>query len=1480
MKQRLLLSLLMLMVSVGLVKAGVTITVPKGETATITLSPKSGTTPAVHVSDIGAIEGKNNVYSISANTSTDQTVSISSLQGGVAITGGKASSVVIDDSNSAITEVSASNVGLKSFTITNATGLKKLDISGNKELTSITGTLSVIEEINASNCGFTTWQSTFTSTTVKKLNLSGNQFDRNVKLAFGSFTALDELYLSDCNLSHENELTVPSTLEKLDVSGNHLRYISGVTKDMDVTFGTQTYTAPSTFTADANKGLNFTNSTPALNIAFDEPSKDEVDWLQVKATWKRLENGTYVSRNHGHKVLDAEPSTFYFFDANNKNIYQEGTYQATLVYGEATLIIDNIVITPAKFNLDIVDDDNINVTNQQTNAKINDGDEVTQGTVILVATSDAAEDAGKELDSFKTTALSEQTSSDKDHKAFRVEGYWDANQKKDIHPSIEAELKDAMLDITFKKSVDGTNNSIVAEAQKGDQQPISLTPGNTTEVPYGSKIKVTFKVEPGYEPSIFIDGTDKSDDIKEVAATNTYEYETLAKTDLAITANITKTNTVAITLKLEGEATNISQKVFAPNSVIKVDGKPFQSDGTITNNITVTDFPANTEVQLSFALTCNAVFGGDVWANNPITLASITYGSESVSWTMKEVSNSVADGNQAAREYVASFNTGSVDQDLVIRTKKNVKVEIIPTKDNASADENNKTQKHVYDGKKHPFAYKTNPEEYYNEVEIEYSLGNGTKLNTGAPTEAGTYNVTCWLPATEDHQRVTKDTHKDWKVVIEPAQPTVTTKPKVEVKDGKYVISGGVAKGIDGKELYGKWEVLDSNGDPVQTTSKTAETVEVRFTALVESSKAEDKNYKTATVSTTTGTMPEYAVAFKNIPDGIEITLYNGDLEIDQDTKVPEGTKVKVKMYVPDYYSIPDINLKKNDDPNNITWAVSPDSNSRTIIFNAVTIEGPTVFTIDYTGEKFDLNKNFTVTSGEKTVTYNGSEPEFTNFTILDANNKEVDLEDLEGEYFSYTQVINETTEYAVDKKPKNAGTYNVYLTIPYQGNKDQTYKEYEALENAYVGTLNIAKVPTEIVTPPRPTLIPKGQDLSQSNLVGGVAKAVNEKGEAFMTVAGTFEWYEYTSVPEDGELYKVVFWPDESENYDYSTKDVNVTVSDKNLITIKDPGSQVGSIIVTNAKTGVRFYGEEEIAEGTILRFQVTPASNFRFEQLLVNGYSWNPNKVYTVGNESVAVSAVFTLIEPEIPEPEPTDPVIDEDSQYIVKVQKATTNNRGFILGKEGENGVYYTKSFEFTVNALDADLDKLVVTGATKVSKGKYRINSVTSNTTVTVSLPNPTPIDVKIVTESKNTKGYLVGKVKAEQYPLDGKCYYGDELVVVAYPVDGVSFAHWRDNTSNRDQMREITVTKAMTIEAVFSGVPTGIEDIESAGIYAGRGYIQVKNVSNADLTVVSISGRIQTRQHLEGDVQVRVPAGVYVVVLENGQDVKRVKVIVR
>ena len=180
-------------------------------------------------------------------------------------------------------------------------------------------------------------------------------------------------------------------------------------------------------------------------------------------------------------------------------------------------------------------------------------------------------------------------------------------------------------------------------------------------------------------------------------------------------------------------------------------------------------------------------------------------------------------------------------------------------------------------------------------------------------------------------------------------------------------------------------------------------------------------------------------------------------------------------------------------------------------------------------------------------------------------------------------------------------------------------------------------------------------------------------------------------------------------------------------------------------------------------------------------------------------------------------------------------------------------------------------------TPTSAGTYRLSSVTGNTTITVSLANPTELKVNIPREYKNAKGYLVGKVQVEG-PADGKCYYGDALTLVAYPESGVSFTRWSDG--NREQLREITVTKDLELKAEFSGTPTGIEDIELASIYAGDGYIQVKNVVNADLTVVSISGRIQTKQQLSGDTQVRVPAGVYVVILESGQEVKRVKVIVR
>ena len=453
------------------------------------------------------------------------------------------------------------------------------------------------------------------------------------------------------------------------------------------------------------------------------------------------------------------------------------------------------------------------------------------------------------------------------------------------------------------------------------------------------------------------------------------------------------------------------------------------------------------------------------------------------------------------------------------------------------------------------------------------------------------------------------------------------------------------------------------------------------------------------------------------------------------------------------------------------------------------------------------------------------------------------------------------------DGAPINAGDYMVCISIK-AGNG---YKAVNAKE--FTGYFTINTVYPEVIWPTaRP--ISLGQDLSYAWLEGGSSPSTT----------GVFEWAENPSEPKSGEAYAVKFIPD-NKNYREVTTDladkVEVTVINQRLVTYKTNYGSPQTNIIVKDNTGKVYPSGSVVEKGTVLTIEAT-TNNDKLEYVGMNisgAASWSGNTC-TVGDSSIEIEAIFDVKTPEVPEPEDPDEIIDPNSQYVVTVEKASKNNRGFILGKEGDNGVYYEDAFEFTVYALDEDLDKLVVNGATKIGKGKYRISSVTDNMTVTVSLPNPTQLDVKVVTESKNAKGYLVGKVKAESYPADGKCYYGDELVVVAYPVDGVSFAYWRDNALNKDQMREITVTKDMTIEAVFSGVPTGIEDIESAGIYAGKGYIQVKNVANADLTVVSISGRIQAQQHLEGDVQVRVPAGIYVVVLENGQDVKRVKVIVR
>ena len=293
--------------------------------------------------------------------------------------------------------------------------------------------------------------------------------------------------------------------------------------------------------------------------------------------------------------------------------------------------------------------------------------------------------------------------------------------------------------------------------------------------------------------------------------------------------------------------------------------------------------------------------------------------------------------------------------------------------------------------------------------------------------------------------------------------------------------------------------------------------------------------------------------------------------------------------------------------------------------------------------------------------------------------------------------------------------------------------------------------------------------------------------------------------------------------------------------------------VIGTATYTGTPYHG-------ATLRFVATPKTGYKF-----TGWTGITSTLATadvVVKSDLVVTAKF----------EAEDGTIDPNTECIVRTPY-DEDVAGVHINKQGINVVKIGSDFEFTVDAYEDDLKnvKVTVDGAElkPTSENKYVISKVKKNTEVKVTLANPTRIKVVVETETKNAKGYVMGHVDVEGLFSDSTCYYNTTIRLATYPESAVEFMNWSDVTS-----------KELTIKPVFSGTPTGIEDIMAASITTGRGYVWVRGIANADVTIVSISGRVQARQRISGDTQINVPAGIYVVVLESGSDVKRAKVIVK
>ena len=432
--------------------------------------------------------------------------------------------------------------------------------------------------------------------------------------------------------------------------------------------------------------------------------------------------------------------------------------------------------------------------------------------------------------------------------------------------------------------------------------------------------------------------------------------------------------------------------------------------------------------------------------------------------------------------------------------------------------------------------------------------------------------------------------------------------------------------------------------------------------------------------------------------------------------------------------------------------------------------------------------------------------------------------------------------------QPIDVGTYDVVLVRPATNH----YFEFKIEDAKLVieqATINPSMVKPESVTATR---IAKGQALSKSHLSGDA------------NIAGDYQWATEVASVKESAPYAIKFVP-ENKNYAELKLDhtVTVPVTDDAIITYSTVKG-LGFVTVVD-ETGYIYTSGEEVNNGRKLTITATAAEDYELESLYVDGVLHSIPYSFTFEDETIDIEASFRV----------------KALPGNFKVTIPESGVRGAIITGGGEFVVAQGGSVSFTVSTLSADASKVKVTPSngtvTKGSNGRYTVSNIQANTTVRVSLSNPTPLKVEVQESYLNDKKYHVGSVEIAEGEST-TYYYGDVITVVAYPESGVKFEKWSDGS--KEQVHEIELKGDMKVTATFSGIPTGIEDIESAAITTGKGFIMVKNVANAKVTVVSISGRLQAQEEVSGDTRIDVPQGIYVVVLESGSDVKRAKVIVK
>lgn len=1324
---------------------------------------------------------------------------------------------------SSLTSITCSGNSLATLGLLNANGLKTLNASDNK-----------ISSLSLP-----------TATTLTSIDLSKNALTGTLNVS--SYTGLTSLNVSDNQLDGVTVAPTQTALTTLNVSGNKIKEInpSSLPTGLTPTYGTQTLTAGPTG-KPANTPRVVSDVAEALLGGGTTVTADQISSI----TWTKLDGTEYKENNTAHS-LGTPSDAYYFYD--NTGLFVDGTYRCEVTFNDKhatykgrTFRFDGLVVDPAlvpmlatsivgaeangvklNTNYDLTTTTPVNVLQGQT---------ITLSVTNPTTGYDAEKTEWKDLKGLVALGGASAPYVGKTYQ-FKVAAKYNASTKETEEPRLAVAVPGYSHIVKFE-NIKQEGGEFSVKKKVGTEEK-TLNSGDA--VLYDEELIISVKANLGYTPTLLVNNK-KVDLVKESdVATNVVNY----------------TASISISGSDYQNANEIPISVsFAPEDLLltaRVDGNipaNFEKLGFLFDNKIIlrqknsvdTEYNINKD-NASFGVKPNTQYEVTFYLMDYHRLQNITInGGELVTKTANYMPGSSAIDSKMA--YTVVFNVAKSNVEISITTREQKKLSV------AVVDNTGSGQVQVYDGSKKPVLITTTPANLGSLLKIKYTNTTAGSVEMGegvVPTEVGSYQVDfSILDPDGDYYLDGSSTSGTYNIAK--ADLVIETLPTVTVtSDAKYAITGGKVT-FNGKEVEGgKWSV-----DPTAPSgSNLTETHTVNVTYTPHSSVAANFKEAKAQVIVKVGNseLTTYQVKVISVPSGYSLKWYNGQKEVNiSSEKFPAETELTAVLTYP--AGTKDVVLEKTNTAQQSLLSSPTESAGKKVY--TLTVKADTELKIVAgTGNKY------TVKFEKQSSKYSGVPQEYNadNVTIADVNGQPVKFAD-----------VNAVISYKDIDQPKDAGTYTVIVTIP----ADEAKGYVETVVSDAVFT--IEKIDPVILTMPKSTLLAKGQRLEMSDLVSGASN-----------IPGKFSWKNPTNTFSTAGQYKedIKFTPADEylKNYnvlypkaaDGTSLQVAVEVSAIQILTFVQPVE--GSILVAN-QDGKYLETGSAISKGDVLTVTVVPKENFKLKSILVNGAS--SGNVITVGESSIAIEATF-----EVDVPEPEEPEIDPNSQYAVTVTKSL---RGAVISKPGVNAVKKDQSFSFTVTTLPADASKIKVTAGGSVitpsSTGVYTIEKVTSNMTVDVSFTStPTALTIDVPREYKNKGGYLVGRVQVEG-PSDGKCYYNDEITLVAFPESGVKFTRWTGDKISSEQVLTVVLTGNLKMEANFSGTPTGIEDIMAASIATGKGCVWVRGIANADVTIVSIAGRVQARQRISGDTQINVPAGIYVVVLESGSDVKRAKVIVK